>query len=103
MRPEIGAGPREYGDLIWGSNGRWFAFGSRRDDAIHTRPYLAYFDPVTGKAGKPFLVPQKHPHFYKEFFYSFNRPELLKVPVPYSPEEIRQVILQPATKPVYRP
>jgi hypothetical protein len=82
----------------WGSNGRWFVFGSRRDDGVHTRPYLAYFDPATGKAGKPFLVPQKNPRLYREFYFSFNRPELLKTPVPYSPDEVRRAMLKPAEK-----
>lgn len=86
----------------WGSNGRWFVFGSRRDDGIHTRPFLAYFDPATGRAGKPFLVPQKDPSFYRRNFMSFNRPELLKVPVPYSAEEIRQAMLQPAQQAGFR-
>lgn len=79
----------------WGSDGKWFVFGSRREDGIHTRPYLAAFNPVTGVASKPFLVPQKNPNFYKETFISFNRPELLRIPVPYSSEEIRQAVLQP--------
>lgn len=82
----------------WGSNGKWFVFGSRREDGIHTRPYLAAFDPVAGLATKPFLVPQKNPNFYKETFISFNRPELLKIPVPYSSEEIRQAVLQPVQR-----
>jgi hypothetical protein len=86
----------------WGSNGRWFVFGTRRDDGIHTRPYIAYFDSASGKAGKPFIVPQRTPRFYKESFYSFNRPELLKVPVPYSAEEIRQTVLQPAAKATFK-
>ncbi len=86
----------------WGSNGRWFVFGTRRDDGIHTRPYIAYFNPASGKAGKPFIVPQRDPRFYKENFDSFNRPELLKVTVPYSPEEIRQAVLQPAVKATFK-
>jgi hypothetical protein len=86
----------------WGSNGKWFVFGSRREDGIHTRPYLAHFNPKTGRASKPFLVPQKNPNFYKETFISFNRPELLKIPVPYSSEEIRQAVLQPTVKSHFR-
>ena len=86
----------------WGSNSRWFVFGSRREDGIHTRPYLAYFNPTTGKAGKPFIVPQKYPHFYEETFLSYNRPELLSIPVPYSAEAIRQAVLQPAVKATFK-
>lgn len=65
----------------WSSNSRWFVFGSRRDDGLHTRAYLCHFG-NDGKAGKPFLLPQKHPRrFYDEQFRSYNIPEFVTGPV----------------------
>ena len=64
----------------WSSNSRWFVFSSRRDDGLYTRPYIAHLD-ESGKAGKPFLLPQKKIDFYDELIYSFNIPEFLSGPV----------------------
>ncbi len=61
----------------WSSDSRWFAFGSRRDDGLYTRPYLCFFD-EKGKPGKPFLIPQKDPDYYTSLLFSFNIPELVK-------------------------
>ncbi|MCH3981692.1 MAG: cytochrome C biosynthesis protein [Prevotella sp.] len=62
----------------WSTNGRWFVFSSKRLDGLWARPFFASFDPKTGKAGKPFLLPQKDPHFYDRFTLTFNVPELIK-------------------------
>ena len=64
----------------WSSNSRWFVFSSRRDDGLYTRPYIAHLD-ESGKAGKPFLLPQREIDFYDELIYSFNIPEFLSGPV----------------------
>lgn len=61
----------------WSSDSRWFAFGSRREDGLYTRPYISFFD-ENGNAGKPFLIPQKDPDFYTSLLFSFNIPELVK-------------------------
>ncbi|MDD4516675.1 hypothetical protein [Massilibacteroides sp.] len=61
----------------WSSNSRWFVFSSRRIDGLYTRPYFAYLD-KNGKAGKPFLLPQKDPDFYHNFMKSYNVPEFIK-------------------------
>lgn len=61
----------------WSSNSRWFVFGSRRLDGLYTRPFIAYMG-KDGKAGKPFLVPQKDPNFYSRFMKSYNIPEFVK-------------------------
>ena len=45
----------------WSSTGHWFVFSSKRLDGLWARPYFAAFDPETGEAGKPFLLPQKIP------------------------------------------
>ncbi len=64
----------------WSSNGRWIIFSTRRDDGSYTRLYIAYFD-KKGQAHKPFILPQKNPDFYKQFFKSYNIPEFTIEPV----------------------
>lgn len=61
----------------WSGNSRWFVFSSRREDGLYTRPYICYVD-QNGKAGKPFLLPQKEPDYYELSLFSFNIPELVK-------------------------
>jgi dipeptidyl aminopeptidase/acylaminoacyl peptidase len=75
----------------WSSNGRWIVFSSRRDDGSYTRPYIAYFD-KNGKAHKPFILPQKDPDFYEQFFYSYNIPEFMVEPVKISTHEFARAI-----------
>ncbi len=65
----------------WSSTGRWFVFSSKRMDGLWAHPYIAAFDPATGQAGKPFLLPQQSPAFYATFTKTFNVPELLTAPV----------------------
>jgi hypothetical protein len=65
----------------WSSSGRWFVFSSKRLDGLWARPYFAYFDPETGNASKPFLLPQKDPNFYDYFTKTYNLPELIKAPI----------------------
>ncbi len=60
----------------WSSTGRWLVFSSRRLDGLFTRPFFTYFD-STGKAHKPFILPQKDPSFYTTFIKSYNVPELV--------------------------
>lgn len=60
----------------WSSNSRWVIFSSRRIDGLYTRPYIAYID-KQGKAGKPFLLPQKDTGFYDRFMMSYNIPEFI--------------------------
>ena len=52
---------------------------------------LASFDPETGKAGKPFLMPQKDPDFYDTFTKTYNLPELIKQPVRNENEMIEAI------------
>ncbi|MGE0019060.1 MAG: hypothetical protein AB7S72_05295 [Draconibacterium sp.] len=72
----------------WSVNGRWLVFSSRRIDGVHTRTFIAYVEP-TGKMGKPFVLPQKHPGFYDDYLLNFNRPELMTGKIKLSPQEIR--------------
>lgn len=65
----------------WSSNGRWIVFSSKRMDGLWARPYIASFDPSSGKFGVPFPLPQESPLFYDDFMKTFNIPELVKAPV----------------------
>lgn len=65
----------------WSNDGRWFVFSSKRLDGLWARPYLAAFDPATGRAAKPFALPQKSATFYDTFTKTYNIPELISSPV----------------------
>ncbi|MBN1817963.1 MAG: PD40 domain-containing protein [Sedimentisphaerales bacterium] len=65
------------------SNGRWLAFSSRRMGGPFTRLFFCYLD-EQGKACKPFLLPQKDPHFYDACLETFSVPELITGPVAVS-------------------
>jgi hypothetical protein len=64
----------------WSSNSRWIAFSSRRQGGVFTRSYLSYVD-TTGRAHKPFVVPQRDPEFYESLLKSYCVPELVTGPV----------------------
>ena len=83
----------------WSSNGRWMLFTSRRDDGGYTRLYIAYFD-EQGKAYKPFLLPQRDPYFYADYYKSYNVPEFMVEPVTITPQEFARYLdaeAKPAT------
>lgn len=84
----------------WSSNGRWIIFSSRRDDGSYTRPYIAYFK--NGKASKPFILPQKDPTFYAEFFKSYNIPEFIVEPVTISRQDLMTAIKEEPQKAIYK-
>ena len=71
----------------WSSNGRWLVFASRRMDGLYTRPFIAYID-ASGKASKPFAVPQRTPDFYHTSLKSYNVPEFIQSPVTLGSAEI---------------
>lgn len=75
----------------WSSNSRWFVFASKRDDGLYGKPYFCYIDP-SGKAHKPFVLPQQSPHFYDNCLKSFNAPELGSAPLPFSASDVRQLL-----------
>jgi len=64
----------------WSSNSRWIAFSSKRQGGFLTRCYLSYVD-ETGRAHKPFVLPQKDPTFYESFLENICVPELVTGPV----------------------
>ena len=75
----------------WSSNSRWIVFSSKRRDGVFTRPYLSYVD-TTGKAYKPFLLPQKDPTFYDSCLQTYNTPELVIEPVRVTKEKLGCVV-----------
>lgn len=81
----------------WSSNGRWIIFSSRRDDGRYTRLYISYFD-RDGVAHKPFIVPQADPCHDRRLFKSYNIPEFMTEPVPYTPKQILKTVKGPAVK-----
>lgn len=81
----------------WSLNSRWLVFSSKRADGVFTRPYIAYID-ENGNPGKPFVLPQKDPLFYKQFTTNYNRPDLVTGKVNLTPIQIRDVVLGEAEK-----
>jgi hypothetical protein len=81
----------------WSSNGSWVIFSSRRQDGSYTRFYISYFD-GKGNFHKPFILPQKDPHFYHQFFKSYNIPEFLVKPVAFSPHDFAKAIKRTSNK-----
>jgi hypothetical protein len=67
----------------WSSNSKWIVFSSKRDDGVYARVYISYVD-KHGKAYKPFMLPQKNPHFYHTFLKTYNIPELNKAKIKVS-------------------
>ena len=75
----------------WSSNSRWFVFASKRDDGLYGKPYFCYID-KSGKAHKPFCLPQRDPTFYDNFLKSFNVPELGKGRLPFSADDVAKAM-----------
>ena len=83
----------------WSSNGKWVVISSRREDGVHTRPYLAYMK-SDGTFTKPFAVPQKDPEYTRKFMYSFNIPEFTVEPVRVSARVLASFIKSTDAAPV---
>ncbi len=74
----------------WSNNGRWIAFSSKRRGAPFTRCYLSFVD-NSGKAHKPFILPQYEPDFYDSFLKTVSVPELITGPVPVTARTMASV------------
>jgi hypothetical protein len=74
----------------WSSNSCWFVFASKRDDGQYGKPYFAYID-KTGKAHKPFVLPQKDPVHYEQTLKSYNIPELSVSKLPFHARDIEKI------------
>lgn len=75
----------------WSSNGRWIVVASRRLDGSFSRPFIAYFD-KEGHAHKAFVIPQEDPQHHQLLMKSYNVPEFTRDKVPYTPEQLHEVI-----------
>ena len=75
----------------WSSNSRWLAMGSKRDDGLFERLYFAYVD-ESGRAAKPFAMPEEDPAFYRSFFQVRQLPELMDQPMPVTGERLARLI-----------
>jgi hypothetical protein len=75
----------------WSSNSRWIAFSSKRRDGVFTRPYISYVD-HTGKAHRPFVLPQKDPTFYDSCLQTYNTPEFVIEPLKVTKEKLGRVV-----------
>jgi len=75
----------------WSSNGRWFAFNSKRIDGRFSRPFFSYVD-QSGKVYKPFVLPQKDPAFYDSLVRVYNMPELITTQVPIKTRQLTKAI-----------
>lgn len=85
----------------WASNSHWLVFSSRRDDGLYTRPYIAHVN-ENGETGKPFLVPQEDPDFYKDFMFSYNIPELIKHEVNINSKALEKIAKNGKTVQIHR-
>ena len=67
-------------------------FSSKRRGGLFTRCYLSFVD-ETGRAHKPFLVPQRDPEFYDSLLKTVSVPELITGPVPVTAEILTQAVV----------
>ena len=79
----------------WSRSGRWIVFSSRRTDGNYTRPFFAHVD-ADGRATKPFELPSDNPNYHRELMKSYNVPEFLRGPVPFSPQDFADALKKPA-------
>ncbi len=80
----------------WSANSRWIAFSSKRPTGLFTHIYFAYID-ESGKASKPFVLPQEDPEFYDSFLYAYNVPEMAVWKIEASKKTLLDIIRAPAT------
>lgn len=78
----------------WSGGGEgWFLFGSKREDHLYSLLYFACVD-ETGKATKPFLMPQRNPKkYYRDNLYSFNAPDFTTKKVELDVPEARAKVM----------
>lgn len=74
----------------WSSDATWFVFASKRGDGLYGKPWFSHVSD-DGSVTRPFLLPQKNPHFYDRMLRSFNVPDLGDAPVGFDAAEIGRV------------
>jgi hypothetical protein len=76
----------------WSPDSRWFLFTSRRDDGLYTRIYFASIDD-TGRATKPFMLPQRNPKaYYQLLLHSYNTPDFTSRRVETDSSELSEIL-----------
>ncbi len=75
----------------WSANSRWLVFSSKRDYGDFTRSYITCIDD-SGKASRPFIVPQKDPEYYDSCLDTFSVPELIIEPVEKKGEQLAKIV-----------
>jgi hypothetical protein len=75
----------------WSSNGRWMLFSSKRGGGIFTRVYFSHVD-GSGRAHKPFIMPQEDPAFYDSFVKCYNVPEFAVASVTFDQRDLLRAI-----------
>jgi hypothetical protein len=79
----------------WSSNSRWIVFSSKRLDGLFARPWFSHVD-ETGRATKPFILPQEDPEFYGSYIRIFNLPELIRGPIKVSSRAVTASLFDPS-------
>lgn len=74
----------------WSSDAKWFVFASKRGDGMFGKPWFSHVS-EDGSVTKPFLLPQKDPHFYDTMTRSFNVPDLGNASVGFDATEIGRI------------
>jgi hypothetical protein len=74
----------------WSQNGSWLMFVSKRDDGHFSEVWFSHID-ENGIAGKPFVMPQRDPNFYKDYLYNYNRPEFISGKVDWNPRKLLKI------------
>ena len=86
----------------WSSNSRWILFSSKRLHGVFTRLFISYVD-SSGKAHKPFVLPQKDPRFYESCLRTFNTAELVTTPPRLTGEALAKIFREHHEVPVSLP
>ena len=86
----------------WSSNSRWILFSSKRLHGVFTRLFISYVD-SSGKAHKPFVLPQEDPRFYESCLRTFNTAELVTTPPRLTGEALAKVFRKDHEVPVSMP
>ena len=84
----------------WSTNGSWLMFVSKRDDGILSEVWFSHID-KNGNAGKPFVMPQRHPDFYEHYLYNYNRPEFITGKVRMNPRKVYAYVKKGAVPSVF--
>ena len=80
---------------VFGSNGHWMVFGSKRINGSSSAPHIAYFD-RDGRFHAPFVLPQERGDFYLRWYRSFLFPVLNRESAKFSIDQWVEATRQPA-------